>query len=477
MANATRRGPGVNGRTADNDHKHGGKGAPRRAPRTLDEGLPVNLDAERFVLGSVLLNDALLLPAMAKLGPDDFALEAHRRIFRRMTDLQERSERVDRVTVANELMRYGELEQCGGLSYLVTLDDGLPQILNLDSYVRIVQDKSLLRRIVFAAQNVTARCLLQEDAPDEILAGAGETLLKLGQTRAESGLASLRQIVEDFPGGLQALCGEGIKSRGLATGFARYDSLTGGLQPGELTIIGARPSMGKTALCLNIAHHIAHREKTGVAIFSLEMAREALLTRLLCQTARVNSYAFREGLLNPDDRRRIYGASYIYDLPIYIDDSASMTAFDMHSEVLRMRARQPVGAVIVDYLQLVDSHVSAENRDKEIGLITKSLKQVAKALKVPVVVLCQLSRECEKRSDKRPLLGDLRDSGNIEQDADVVAFLFREEVYNPGHSDLHGQAELILRKQRNGPIGTIPLVWLAQFTKFENRAEDIREAA
>ena len=241
--------------------------------------------------------------------------------------------------------------------------------------------------------------------------------------------------------------------------------------------------MGKTALGLNIAYHAAVHQKRGVAVFSLEMSREALLVRLLCQAARVNSYCFRSGLMTATDRQRLaHAAAFLYNLTspdlrgpgIHIDDAAGLTAFDIHSRVLRLRVRQPVELVIVDYLQLMSPQVQAENKNLEVSAITKALKQTAKDLRVPVVVLAQLTRECEKRSDKRPMLLDLRDSGSIEQDADVVTFLFREEVYKPGHEELHGAAELICRKQRNGPIGTVPLIWLAEFTKFENRAVDLK---
>ncbi len=440
----------------------------------LEKGLPSNVDIERLVLGAVLLDDRVFVSVAAALTAVDFSLDKHRRIFRRMLELHQRAERIDRITVANELMRYRELESCGGLSYLVFLDDGLPHIPNLDAYIQIIQDKAALRQMVFASQHLMNRCLIGQEGPDEILAGAEETLLRLGEARATQGLTSPRQIIDAYPGGLNAFLDPSKRVQGLGTGFTRFDEKTGGLHPGELCILAARPSMGKTALALNIAQHVADKLKRPVAIFSLEMSKESLLTRLLCATARVNSQRFRAGYLNTEERRRLQAAaSSLVEAPLSIDDRASIHLMDMHAKLRRVKSQHGLALVIVDYLQLMIARGRFENRNQEVTCLSRGLKLLAKELNVSVLALSQLSRAPEIRpGDHRPQLSDLRESGSIEQDADVVAFLYREEVYKPNDQSLRGRAELILAKQRNGPVGKIDLVFLDGFTKFENRAQD-----
>jgi len=445
---------------------------------SLDKGLPSNVDAERFVLGSIMLNDSLYIQAAGDLEADDFSLEKHRRIFKRMGELHERGERIDRITVANELMRFNELESCDGLSYLVSLDDGLPQILNIDAYIRIVKDKAVLRRIIFASQHMMNRCLMGEEDPDEILAGAEETLLKMGESRVKSGLVSPRQVIDEYQGGLNAFLDPSKRVKGISTGFTKFDEKTSGLHPGDLFILAARPSMGKTALALNIAQHVATKVKRTVAVFSLEMSKESLLTRMLCATARVDSQKFRAGYLSADERKRLQAAaSSMVEAPLFIDDTAGVHLMDMHAKLRRVKAEHGLGLVVVDYLQLMSGRGRFENRNQEISTISRGMKLLAKDLNVPMLVLSQLSRAPETRQgDHRPQLSDLRESGSIEQDADLVAFIFREEVYRPQDASLQGQAELLLAKQRNGPVGKIDLVFLKEFTKFENRAADLGEA-
>jgi replicative DNA helicase len=447
------------------------------AQNTIDKALPTNVDAERFVLGSILLDHTLFVQCAGTLEADDFSLEKHRRIFRRMGELQERGETIDRITVANELMKFGELETCDGLSYLVSLDDGLPQIPNVDSYVRIVKDKALLRRIIFASQYMMQRCLMDEEEPDQILAGAEETLLKLGETRVKSGLLTPHQILEDYDGGINAFLDPSKRIKGISTGFAKLDEMTGGLHGGDLVIVAARPSMGKTALALNIAQHVALKLKQTVAVFSLEMSKESLLTRMLCAAARVDSQRFRAGYLTPDERRKLnQGLHELAEAPLYIDDTPGVHLMDMHAKLRRLQAERKVGLVIVDYLQLMTGRGRFENRNQEVSALSRGMKLLAKELNVPMMVLSQLSRAVETRQgDHRPQLSDLRESGSIEQDADLVGFIFREEVYHRDREDLRGLAELIVAKQRNGPVGTVNLVFLHAQTKFENRAEDTGE--
>ncbi len=448
------------------------------AANLLEKGLPANLDAERFVLGSILLDDAMYVQAAGALEADDFTLEKHRRIFRRMGELQERGEKIDRITVANELMKFNELEACDGLTYLVSLDDGLPHIPNLDSYIRIVKDKAILRRIITASQSMMNRCLLGEEEPDEILAGAEETLLKLGDARVKNGLVNPQQILEDYDGGINAFLDPSKRVKGISTGFAKYDDHTGGMHGGELFILAGRPSMGKTALALNIAQHVALKLKQTVAVFSLEMSKESLLTRMLCATARVDSQKFRSGYLNQAERTKLNHALHeLVEAPLYIDDTAGIHLMDIHAKLRRLKAeRGHIGLVVVDYLQLMSGRGRFENRNQEVSALSRGMKLLAKELNVPLLVLSQLSRAVESRQgDHRPQLSDLRESGSIEQDADVVGFIFREEVYQREREDLRGLAELIVAKQRNGPIGTVNLVFLHAQTKFENRAEDTGE--
>ena len=447
------------------------------APIIAEKGLPTNVDAERFVLGSILLDDSFYIQAAGTLEPDDFSLEKHRRIFKRMSDLNERGEKIDRVTVANELMKFGELEACDGLTYLVSLDDGLPQIPNLDSYIRIVKDKAVLRRIIFASQHMMNRCLQGEEAPEDILAGAEETLLKLGEARVKDGLMNAQEILQGYDGGINAFLDPSKRIKGISSGFTKLDEYTGGLHGGDLVILAARPSMGKTALALNIAQHVALKLKQTVAIFSLEMSKESLLIRMLCATARVDSQKFRAGYLSQEERRKLNHALHeLVEAPLFIDDTPGVHLMDMHAKLRRLKAEHNVKLVVVDYLQLMTGRGRFENRNQEVSALSRGMKLLAKELNVPMLVLSQLSRAVETRQgDHRPQLSDLRESGSIEQDADLVGFIFREEVYHREREDLRGLAELIIAKQRNGPVGTVNLVFLHAQTKFENRAEDTGE--
>ncbi len=446
----------------------------------LEKGLPVNLDAERFVLGSILLDDSAFVQVAGLLEAADFSLEKHRRIFQRMTELYERGERIDRVTVANELMKQGQLESCDGLSYLVSLDDGLPHISNLESYVSIVRDKSILRRIIFTSQKLIDRCLIAEDDPNEILAGAEESLLKLGDTRASDALVNCDAIIRGYEGGINAFLDPSRRIKGLSTGFIKFDEMSGGLHEGELIIIAARPSMGKTALALNMAQHIAtnQADPKTVAVFSLEMSKESLLTRMICAGARVDQQKFRAGYLNQDERRQLQvAANQLVKAPLFIDDTSGTNLMDVHAKLRRVKNEHGLGLVIIDYLQLMTGRGRFENRNAEVSALSRGLKLLAKELKVPMLVLSQLSRAPETRQgDHRPQLSDLRESGSIEQDADLVGFIYREEVYKPDREDLKGHAELLIAKQRNGPIGKVKLFFLNFCTKFENPARDIDNA-
>ena len=425
------------------------------------------------------MDDALYIQVAGTLVAEDFSLEKHRRIFQRMGELYARAERIDRVTVANELMKQNQLESVDGITYLVSLDEGLPALSNLDSYVHIVKDKAILRRIIFTSQKLIDRCILGEEEPDQILSSAEESLLKLGDERAEDALVSPKRILEEFEGGINAFLDPSKRIKGLSTGFLKLDEMTGGLHEGELIILAARPSMGKTALALNIAQHVAMRpgEKQTVAVFSLEMSRESLLTRMICAGARVDQQKFRAGYLNQDERRRLAKtASEMVQAPLFIDDTSGTHLMDIHAKLRRLQSEHGLALVIIDYLQLMSGRGRFENRNQEISTISRGLKLLSKELRVPMLVLSQLSRAPETRpGDHRPQLSDLRESGSIEQDADLVGFIFREEVYKPDREDLRGLAELQIAKQRNGPTGKVNLVFLKEFTKFENRTNDLGE--
>ncbi len=443
----------------------------------FEKGLPSNADAERFVLGSILIDDAQFLQVAGILDPEDFSLEKHRKIFHRMMALNDRGERIDRVTLANELMKAGQLEAVDGVGYLVSLDDGLPQIANLDSYIRIVKSKALLRRIILTSQRTIDRCISGDEEPDSILASAGDEILKLGEARGSTGLSSPAEIIEGYEGGLNAFLDPSKRIQGVSTGFQKLDEKTGGIRPGELIILAARPAMGKTALALNLAYHVAAVVKKPTAIFSLEMSKESLLTRLLCAAARVDSQKFRAGFLNANERRQLQvAAAELTEAPLFIDDTASTNLMDIHAKLRRLKAEHGLGLVVVDYLQLMSSKGRVESRVQEVSALSRGLKLLSKELEVPVLALSQLSRAPETRQgDHRPQLSDLRESGSIEQDADIVCFIFREEVYKPDRTDLKGLAELIIAKQRNGPTGKVNLVFLHSLTKFENRLGDLDE--
>ena len=448
---------------------------------TFERGLPANADAEQLVLGAIMLDDSSFVVIGAILEPNDFSLEKHKRIFNAMLALNEAGDRIDRVTVANELMRRGHLESVDGITYLVSLDNGLPQIYNLESYARIVKEKSLLRRIIINSQAIIERAMLDQEDPHVILGDAEESLLRLGDAKSKDKLLRPGEIIEQFEGGISAFLDPSKRVSGLASGFFKIDEMTSGFHPGELIIVAARPAMGKTALALNIAQRIATRERDPrpVAVFSLEMSNEQLLTRLICAEAHVDQQKFRLGYLNQDERRMLQRAAVkLAEAPLFIDDSAGANLMDIHSKLRRIKAEHGLSLVVIDYLQLMSGRGRQENRTQEVSGLSRGLKLLAKELKVPFMVLSQLNRGPDTRpqGDHIPQLSDLRESGSIEQDADMVWFIFRPEYYKPDREDLRGLAEVIIAKQRNGPTGKVKLAFLRQFTKFENKTDDLPDA-
>ncbi|MEZ5396726.1 MAG: replicative DNA helicase [Bryobacterales bacterium] len=448
--------------------------------KVLERGVPSNIEAEQFVLGSILLDDQLFPQVGGALTVDDFLLEKHKRIFLRMKDLADRPERIEYLTLVNELDRHGQLESVDGIPYIASLTEGLPRLTSIDSYVRIVKDKSLLRKLILTSQTIISQCVESSEEVGDILATAETAIMKVGDEQLRSGLSSPKEVIENYSGGIQAFLDPSRRLQGLASPFLKLEEMTTGMHGGELIILAARPAMGKTSLALNIAQHVARDNgpedppKT-VAMFSLEMSKESLLTRILCAEARVDQHRFRGGYLNEDEKRRLRsGLHGIVGSKLFIDDSAGSGVLDIAAKCRRLRAEHGLSLIVVDYLQLMGSKGKVESRTQEISQMSRGLKLLAMDLNVPVLALSQLSRGPETRQgDHRPLLSDLRESGSIEQDADRVMFIFREAVYKPDREDLEGIAELIIAKQRNGPTGKIKLAFINKFAKFENLADDV----
>jgi len=446
----------------------------------LDAGLPANIDAEKTILGAILLDNTSHAEAAEVLKSDDFSLDSHRRIYLRMSELIDTGRAVDIVTLSNEMARFKEIEAVGGVAYLASLTEGLPRRPVIEDYIRIVKDKSLLRRLMGICSAAIARAADQSEDAIGVLDSTESQLLEVSETGLTQGLQPLDIIVRDSFGSIDNLYNQGHhKVTGLATGFYDLDDMTSGLQKGELIIIAARPSMGKTALAINIAQNAALQQNAVVAVFSLEMSKESLLRRMLASQARVDQRKLQTGDIFREDRSKLQGAlSQLVDSKIFIDDSASITLAEMRAKARRLKQNAGgLDLVMVDYLQLMSAALPAagrkgfENRTQEVSAISRGLKAMAKELHVPVVALSQLSRASEKRGeDKRPFLSDLRESGSIEQDADVVVFIHRESYYNRDDSQTAAEkadAEIIISKQRNGPTGNVHLNFVSRYTCFE----------
>ena len=438
---------------------------------TLVKGLPSNLEAERSVLGAILLDNSAYNQAGAVLAPDDFFLDSHRRIFLRITELADRSRPADLVTLCEELMKHNELEAVGGAGYLSSLTDGLPRLANIEHYAKIVKDKALLRRLIQVSNSIATRCFDGSEEAEEILDSAEGLVLSVGEQRVRAGFLHFRDIFRNSFQSIDALHDRGKRVTGLETGFRKFDDMTSGLQPADLIIMAARPSMGKTSLALNIAQYVGIHLKQSVGLFSLEMSREALVLRLLCSEARVDSHKLRAGFASRDDWARMVAAlGRLAEAPIFIDDTPGLSLSEVRAKARRLQAEHGLELLVVDYLQLMSGRGRFDNRTQEISSISRGLKGLAKELRVPLIAISQLNRAPEERGG-RPRLSDLRESGQIEQDADVVAFIYREELVKPT-DDNRGRAEIIIEKQRNGPTGTVNLAFLSKYTCFENLAED-----
>ena len=446
-----------------------------------DAGLPANLDAEKTILGAILLDNLSHAEASARLEPDDFSLDSHRRIYQRMGELINSERTVDIVTLANELSRYKEVESVGGVAYLASLTEGLPRRPVIEEYIRIVKDKSLLRKLMLICSAAIARAAEQSDTALDVLGDAEQRLLEVSEKGVTNGLLPIDQIVAQSFGSIDNLYKNAREITGLATDLHEFDRLTSGLQKSELIIIAARPSMGKTALAINIAQNAAVNHGAIVAVFSLEMSKESLLRRMLASQAWVDQRKLQTGFLGREDHAKLQNAlGQLVESRMFIDDTAGISLTEMRAKARRLRQTHGgLDLVVVDYLQLMSATVpstgkkSYENRTQEVSAISRGLKALAKELHVPVVALSQLSRASERRGDdKRPMLSDLRESGSIEQDADVVAFIHRESYYNRtdelSEAD-KAKSEIIVAKQRNGPTDTVYLNFIAKYTRFDNQ--------
>jgi replicative DNA helicase len=442
---------------------------------SIERPLPQNLEAERCILGAVLIDNHALNAAVQTLRTEDFFLSQHRHIFEQMVQLGEKRQAIDTVTLMEDLTRSGKLESAGGVAYLSQLADGMPRVTNVEHYARIVKEKAVLRGLIYSAAAIQEQALAAGDDADVILDRAENAIFQLAEDRVRAGLIGIKDLVKDGFERLEKIFSEGRRITGLATGYSGLDNETAGLQPSELIILAARPSMGKTALALNIAGNVALRHKSPVAVFSLEMSKESLLLRLLASESRVDAHKFRTGHMNRDDWGKITTTlASLGEAPIWIDDSASATVLEIGAKARRLMRDRGLSLLIVDYIQLVvpTNTGRGSNRQEEVSGISRALKALAKELKVPVVVLSQLTRAPE-REDRKPQLSDLRESGAIEQDADVVMFINRPNFYK---TDLpeedRAKAELIIAKQRNGPTGTLNFVFLGRHTRFEEAAPD-----
>ena len=434
----------------------------------LDRPLPHNLEAEKCVLGAILLhNDAFNLAAEL-IDSRDFFRDAHRRVFDKMVRLSERGDVIDLVTLRDELGRSGDLEEVGGPAYITALVDGVPRSTNVEHYARIVKERSTLRNLIYSANKILATAYEAEQDAALQLDQAERAIFDIAEDRIRSGFVPVRDLVQGSFDTIEKLQEHKGPVTGVATGFSDLDLLTSGLQPSDLLIVAGRPSMGKTSFMLNVAVHVGTKMDKTVGIFSLEMSREQLFLRMLTSQAEIDAQRFRGGFLSERDYGQLsHALGTLADARIFIDDSASLGVLEMRAKARRLMAEHGLHLLIVDYIQLMQGRGRFENRTQELGVISRALKGLAKELAVPLVALSQLSRAPEARSDHRPQLADLRESGALEQDADVVMFIYREDQYNPSPEN-ENVAEIIVGKQRNGPTGVVRLAFRKQITRFEN---------
>ena len=433
---------------------------------------PQNLEAEQSILGSILLENSAINSALEILKKNDFYSEAHRKIFSVIIELSEKNEPVDLITLSNALKDRNYLDSVGGTTYLASLVDNVPSAANIANYAKIVKEKAILRGLIGSATEIITNCYEAGSDVDQILDKAEHSIFEISENKVRPSFYPIRDIVKESFRSIEDLYSRKELITGVSTGFGKIDDLTSGLQKSDLIIIAGRPSMGKTALALNIAQFAALESQIPVAIFSLEMSKEQLAFRLLASEAKVDSQRLRKGFLGETDWPKLTtAAGRLSEAPLYIDDTPAITVLEMKAKSRRLKAESGLGLIVVDYIQLMRGGSYRDSREQEISEISRSLKALAKELRVPVIALSQLNRKVEDRTNRRPQMADLRESGAIEQDADVIAFIYRDEAYNKSDDNPEkGIAEIIISKQRNGPTGVVKLAFLEKFTSFENLA-------
>ncbi len=444
---------------------------PQGTPQKISGRMPPqNVEAEQSVLGTILLSDHSLSTVLEVIISEDFYKDSHKLIFEAMIVLFEKNEPQDIITISNLLKDNNQLDDAGGIGYLATLTSIVPVTSNLLYYAKIIRQKAVLRNLITVNTDIASRCYDEQGDIDVLVDEAEQAIFEIARSKSDQGFTALKDIVPEAFASVEQLAQRKEMITGVPTGFPELDKMTAGLQPSDLIILAGRPSMGKTAFAMNIAQNAAVVNKIGVAVFSLEMSKEQLTMRLLCSTGHVDSQRVRTGRLQDDDWPKLARAvGMLEESPMYIDDTAAISVLEMRAKVRRLSAQHPLGLIIVDYLQLMQGRGKIENRTQEISEISRSLKAMAKELKVPVIALSQLNRSLESRTDKRPMMSDLRESGAIEQDADVICFIYRDEVYNKAEDNPQkGISEIIIGKQRNGPTGTVKLTFIKEFTMFES---------
>jgi replicative DNA helicase len=433
---------------------------------------PQNIDAEQSILGSILLDNQALNSALEILEAKDFYSEAHRRIFTATIELYDRNEPADLITLTNILKNKKQLDAVGGMAYLASLVDNVPSAANVGHYAKIVKEKAILRQLIDTATGILKNSYDTGTDIDQVLDAAEHAIFEISENKIKPAFFPMKTIIKDSFRTIERLYEKKALITGVPTGFEKIDDLTSGLQKSDLIIIAGRPSMGKTAFALNIARHAAAEMGLPVAVFSLEMAKEQLAMRMLASEAKVDSQRLRRGLLGETDWPKLTtAAGRLSEAPIFIDDTPAIMVLEMKAKARRLKAETGLELIVLDYLQLMRAGGRRDSREQEISEISRSLKALAKELNVPVIAISQLNRKVEDRTNRRPQMADLRESGAIEQDADLIAFIYRDEVYNKSEDNPEkGMAEIIIGKQRNGPIGTVKLAFLEKFTSFENLA-------
>jgi len=432
---------------------------------------PHSIEAEQAVLGAVLLDREAIISASEFVNPEDFYKDSHREVYRAAVELFDRGEPVDLVTLSEQLRQKNLLEAVGGMAFLTDLSSSVPTIANAAHYAKIIYGKSLLRKLIRACGEISEKSFEAAEDVEEIIEYAEKNIFDISQKRAFTGFVPLKEVLVSSFNKIEELYNNKGATTGISTGFRDIDTKTSGLQKSDLILVAARPSMGKTSLALNIAQHAALLQKVPVAIFSLEMSREQLVNRMICAEANIDSHSMRTGNLSEDDWPKLAASvNRLSKANIYIDDTPGITVAEMRSKCRRLKLERGLELILIDYLQLMQGSSRVESRQQEISEISRSLKALAREMDCPVLAMSQLSRAPEMRSEHKPMLSDLRESGAIEQDADVVMFIYRDEYYHPD-TEKKGIAEIILAKQRNGPTGVVELVWLDKFTKFADMAK------